>query len=340
MSLHIPRGGSAPVTSLRLHGDTLVEQGDLDFAVNVWPGDRPPGLQRALSEALERHRYPDEDGARTAVAARHGRDRTEVLLTNGACEAFWLLAHALRPPRAACVHPGFTEPEAALRAVGTEVVRVFREPHDWRLDPAAVPTDVDMVVIGNPDNPTGRLEVTEALARPDRLLVVDESFIDFVPGERESLARRSDVVVIRSLTKLWSLAGVRAGYLLGPASLVSHLGANRQPWSVNALACAALAFCGSDVETAKRVRATVARERSYLEQGLSTLGLQWWPSQANFILIKARRDQNLAVRLHERGIAVRPCSSFPGLDDHYIRVAVRGHADNERLLDVVGDVLS
>ena len=238
------------MTALRVHGDTLVSPGQLDFAVNIWPEQRP---RRGDG-------YPDERAARAAVARRHGRDPSEVLLTNGACEAFWLFAHALRPRRAACVHPSFTEPEAALRAAGCEVTRVFREPGSWRLGPEHIPRDVDVVVIGNPDNPTGHLERTSELVAPGRLLVVDESFIDFVPDERETLAHRSDVVVVRSLTKLWSLAGVRAGYVLAPSELVAQLEEHRQPWSVNALACAALAHCAADAETPRRVAADLRGE--------------------------------------------------------------------------------
>jgi len=180
----------AVAPDLRVHGDQLLFDGALDFAVNVWPGTRPAGLGRALREALERTGYPDERDARDAIAAQHRRQPDEVLLTNGACEAFWLIAHALWPRRAACVHPSFTEPEAALRATGADVVRVFREPEAWRLDPDSIPSDTELVVIGNPDNPTGALESAELLSgleRPGRLVVIDESFMEFVPGGQETL---------------------------------------------------------------------------------------------------------------------------------------------------------
>lgn len=220
---------------LRFHGDHLAEPGTLDFAVNVWPGDRPRQLRRALRQALLAETYPDESAAVTAIARRFRRPRTEVLPTNGAGEAFWLLAHALRPRHAACVHPSFTEPEAALRQAGARVTQVLRHEDDWSLDPAAVPDDADLVVVGNPSSPTGNVDPPgriAALARPGQLLVVDEAFMDFVRRRGSSLAERRDVpglVVIRSLTKLWSLAGIRVwpsevNYLLlevpdGPATV-------------------------------------------------------------------------------------------------------------------------
>jgi histidinol-phosphate/aromatic aminotransferase/cobyric acid decarboxylase-like protein len=322
--------------NLRLHGDTLVAAGVLDFAVNVWPGPRSPALEQALVNALDSTRYPSEFEAREALAARHGRAVEEVLLLNGACEAFWLLAHAVRPPRAACIHPSFTEAEAALRAVGADVSHAFRQPDDWALDPDQVPEQATFVVLGNPNNPTGSLDsqsAVRALLRPERLVVVDESFMDFV-GDDAGLASASlpGLVVLRSLTKLWSLAGVRAGYLLGPAELVALLSDNRQPWSVNALACAALAYCASDTETPVRVRTRVNGERAHLAAGLESVGITVWPAEANFLLVRTTDGEELRRKLLDVGIAVRPAASFPGLDSDYLRVAVRERADNDRLL--------
>jgi histidinol-phosphate aminotransferase len=200
--------------SLRLHGDTLARPGMLDFAVNVWPAPRPPALEQALQRALATSdRYPNEQAAREATAARHGRRVDEVLLLNGACEAFWLLAHAYRPSLSACVHPSFTEPEAALRSVGSEITHVYREPEQWTFSPGEVPEEASVVVVGNPNNPTGGVDTPEtitALARRWRLLVVDESFIDFVPATGASRIYRSArpvrILTSRSNTSAWASA--------------------------------------------------------------------------------------------------------------------------------------
>lgn len=325
--------------SLRTHGDTIACPGTLDFAVNVWP-ERPPMLEAAFEQALSQSRaYPNESPAREAIAARHGRSVDEVLLLNGACEAFWLLAHAFRPKLAACIHPSFTEPEAALRAAGAEVVQVPRDPERWSFDPTDVPEDAEQVVLGNPNNPTGSLDRPDqiaSLARQRRLLVVDESFMDFVVDEGGTLARRSELpglVVVRSLTKLWSLPGIRAGYLLAPPEVVEVLAASRQPWSVNALACAALVACAGDAVTPRRVSVRVAEARAELLEGLRCLPqIRAWPSETNFILLQARDGRNLCDDLRRRGFAVRPAASFPGLDEDYLRVAVRPRKDNLALL--------
>lgn len=209
---------AAPIggPDLRHHGDAEVrDDGEklTDLAVNVRTGTPPSWLREHIAGSLEGlAAYPDGRAARAAVAAHHGVPVERVLLTAGAAEAFVLLARALRVRRPVVVHPQFTEPEAALEDAGHAVGRVLlREEDGFRLDPALVPHDADLVVVGNPTNPTSVLHPADTLtrlARPGRFLVVDEAFMDAVPGERESLVGRTDVpglVVLRSLTKTWGL---------------------------------------------------------------------------------------------------------------------------------------
>jgi histidinol-phosphate aminotransferase len=325
---------------LRFHGDTVAGPGQLDFAVNVVPGGPPEWLQEALWDGLSRAAaYPDEGPATAAVAARHGRPSGEVVLLNGAAEAFWLLAQVLRPQLAVVVAPSFTEPEAALQAAGRPVQRVWRHPDHFRLDPGAVPSKADLVVTGNPNNPTGTLDpaaALAALARPGRVLVVDEAFMEFT-GEAESLAGRRDLpglVVVRSLTKLWGLAGIRAGYLLAPPQIAGGLRAARQPWSVNSLSCAALdAWAKQAADHAVPRVQHLAAIRERLAAALAALpGVRVWPSAANFLLLQVADGPAVLAGLAARGIAVRPCHSFPGLTANYLRVAVREPADNQRLI--------
>lgn len=329
------------VPDLEDHGDRQVPGGALDLAVNV-VGPTPAWLLRELRE-VDLVGYPDPVSATAAVAARHQAPPEECLLLAGAAEAFWLLAHVLRPRLAACVHPSFTAPEAALRAVGTPVHRVLRRPHDgWRLDPAEVPEEADLVVLGRPDNPTGRLEppeVVEGLVRPGRVLVVDEAFADFLP-DAEGLHRTvPGVVTVRSLTKLWGLAGLRVGHLLGPSDLVDRLAGARQPWPVSAPSLRAAELL-ADAEDERRQRADdVGRARDQLVAALGLLPLRVWASHANYLLLRSDRP-DLRPRLLEHGVAVRRCETFPGLDAHYVRVAV--HPDpgvRAALVSALGAVL-
>jgi histidinol-phosphate aminotransferase len=332
---------------LRLHGDTVASQGQLDFAVNVIPGGPPAWLRGELLAAFGRvGEYPDDRPAAAALAARHRRDPAEVLPINGSAEAFWLLASVLRPAHPVVVHPTFTEPEVALRVAGHGVQRVFRHPKHFGLDPAAVPENADLVVVGNPNNPTGNLDpagLLAGLARPGRVLVVDEAFMEFTEAEAESLAGRGDLhglVVVRSLTKLWALPGVRAGYLLCAPDLAAALRVARQPWSVNGIACAALVACAGDHTTPSRVAERVTAAREELVADLRRLpSVRVWPSEANFLLLAVPAGPAVRSGLAERGIAVRPADSFPGLGPDHLRVAVRSPEDNRRLVAALEEVL-
>lgn len=345
----------------------MVGPGQLDFAVNVVAGGPPEWLREAIVGALDGVGcYPDERVAVAALAARHGRRPDELLATNGSAEAFWLLASVLRPRRAVVVHPSFTEPEVALRAAGHPIERVFRDAADFTLDPSVVPEEADLVVVGNPNNPTGTLDpaaVVTRLARPGRVLVVDEAFMELVPGELETLAGRAEpghppggadgpvarevpgLVVVRSLTKLWSLAGVRAGYLLAPPGIIAAARSIRQPWSVNGLACAALTAWAhrtavSGGAEAAAIGARVAAARAELAASLAAIpGVRVWPSAANFLLLRVADGEAARAGLAGRGIAVRRADTFPGLTGQYLRVAVRCPDDNRRLVEALRGVL-
>lgn len=330
---------------LRHHGDVEARDGLLDFAVNVYTGPRPPWLDAALQAGLDdAARYPSSAAAEQAIAARHDRDATEVLATAGAAEAFALVAR-LRPwRRPVVVHPQFTEPHVALRQAGHRVTEVvLTDP--FRLDVAAVPDDADLIVLGNPTNPTGvlhRRATIEGLLRADRLVVVDEAFMDAVPGEPESLAarRHPNLVVIRSLTKHWGIPGVRAGYLLGDPATVAGLRHGQVPWSVSSTAVAAMLACATDeaVREALRRAEEIAQWRRFLEESLSTIGIRHIPSSASFVL--AQVGPGVHGRLREAGIAVRRCDTFPGLDASWVRIAVRPPTRTSSLLDALSQIAS
>ena len=329
------------------HGDDDLDpaagSGLLDLAVNVRLPQPPAWLQARLQASLgDLAAYPRPEAAVAAVAARHGRDPAEVLLTNGAAEAFTLLARGLRPRRAVCVHPSFTAPEAALRAAGHRVERILLA-YPFELDPALVPSGADLVVLGNPTNPTARLhpvDTLEQLARPGRVLVVDEAFGDAVAGEPASLAARQDlpgVLVVRSLTKTWGLAGLRVGYLLAGPELVARLAAAQPPWPVNSLALEALVACSQPdaVAWADTQARRVAAWRASLAAALDQLpGVAVVPDgRAPFLLLRVRDATLVRDRLRGLGIVIRRGDTFPGLGPDWLRVAVAAPEHHDRILD-------
>ncbi|HEY5788578.1 MAG TPA: cobyrinate a,c-diamide synthase [Microlunatus sp.] len=332
------------------HGDADVAEGLVDLAVNVrlpTPPEWLAGVIRASIDDLAA--YPDPQRARAAIADAHGVPVERVLPSAGGAELFTLLARARRWTAPVVVHPQFTEPEAALRAAGHHPRRVILSTHHgFRLDPELVPADADLVIIGNPTNPTGVLhpaEILHRLTRPGRLLVIDEAFLDAVPGEPESLISSSamdGVMVFRSLTKTWGLAGLRAGYAVGDPSVITELARQQPPWSVSTPAAAAMMACLSAI--ARTVAATaaeeIARRRDHLLAGLTDLGLAVVPaSRAPFLLVDShgwlpgdRVPGSLRVRLRERGFAVRRGETFPGLGADWIRIAVRDEETTDTLI--------
>ena len=325
-------------------------EGLLDFAVNVYPGERPGWLDQALHESLASAAYPDEEPARAALAKHHGRERAEVLPTAGAAEAFTLVARARPWRRPVVVHPQFTEPEAALRDAGHEVGRVLLRAEDgFRLDPGLVPEDADLVVIGNPTNPTSVLHPAEtivSLARPGRTLVVDEAFMDAVPGERESLAGRTDVpglVVLRSLTKTWGLAGLRIGYVLAEPETIATLERAQPLWPVSTPALVAAEACMSRVALAEAEHAAyrIGVERAHLLAGLAEFDEVRAVAAAEgpFVLVRIDRADVVRERLRALGFAARRGDTFPGLDRNWLRLAVRDRVTTNRFLQALDQAL-
>ena len=325
---------------LRHHGDVEARDGRLDLAVNVYAGPRPAWLDDALRRSLDEvGSYPSARAAEHAIARHHDRHPTEVLATAGAAEAFGLVARLRAWRRPVVVHPQFTEPHAALEQAGHRVTEIVL-PQPFTLDPGAVPADADLVMVGNPTNPTGVLhpaEVVDGLRSPGRLVVVDEAFMDTVPGETESLAGtgREGLLVIRSLTKHWGIPGVRAGYCLGTPELIDELRRGQTPWSVSSQAAAAMTSCATEeARTEARRRAEeIARWRSHLEESLSTAGIHHISSHASFVL--ARVGEGVHGALRDRGIAVRRADTFPGLGPAWVRIAVRPPEVTDALVDAL-----
>ena len=332
LSRATPARSTSLADPLRHHGDAEVSSELVDLAVNVRLTQPPGWLAQALAEELSTvAAYPDPTRARDAIAARHGVARDQVLPTSGGAETFTLLARALTPRDAVVVHPQFTEPEAALRAAGHEVRHVLLRPEDdFALTAEALGQigDADLVVVGNPTNPTGVLHpaaTLRSLVRPGRVVLVDEAFIDSVPGERETLLAGdlTGLLVVRSLTKTWAVAGIRAGYVVGDAELVAALAEHQPHWSVGSLALRVMIETATPAALVEADRAAeeIAGWRAHLTRGLHTLGIPTAGGDAPFVL--ARVGTGVREALRDAGWAVRRGDTFPGLDTAWVRIAVR-----------------
>ncbi|MDO5676954.1 MAG: aminotransferase class I/II-fold pyridoxal phosphate-dependent enzyme, partial [Propionibacteriaceae bacterium] len=276
---------------------------------------------------------PAPPRARAARAAHHGVSPEMVLPTAGAAEAFTLIARAI-PGTSLVIHPQFTEPEAALLAAGRAPGRHILAP-PFTLDPAVVPP-AELIVVGNPTNPTAVLHPTAALLQlPARTLVVDEAFLDAIPGEPETLIAPDmpGRLVLRSLTKTWALAGIRAGYVVGDPTLIAALERQQPPWSVSTPAVAATLAClrSRAQEEAVALAEGAARNRADLAQRLRALGLTPVPGAAPFVLVDTLSNESPRQALSELGFAVRRGETFPGLGPAWLRLAVRTPDVHEKL---------
>ncbi len=323
----------------------------LDFSANICPLPYPSALAQRLAETLPRLReYPaPEHRALTArLAAIYGCDPGTIVIGNGTAELVFALLRAFPASRVVTCDPTFTEYAQAAHAASRPHLSVPRTAADGFALPAAALAgclqEGDLLFLGQPDNPTGtclaeaELADVRALCRKRRaMLVLDEAFVDYT--DTPSLVGQADdtLIVLRALTKILAIPGLRVGFLTTAPALAARLRELLPPWNINV--CAEVAV--DTLLTRTWVDAAVAANtaaRAELARGLAALPLRVFPSQANFLLVR-RADGGsvaaLADTLGRQGILIRTCTNFAGLDDAYLRVAVRTPDDNAQLLDAL-----
>jgi cobyrinic acid a,c-diamide synthase len=346
------RMSSEPIHDLHYHGDRDVAEGLVDLAVNVRLSAPPDWLSAIIDSATaDLAAYPNTDAATKAIAAAHGVGVDQVLPTAGGAEAFTLIARAFRAGQPLIIHPQFTEPEAALLAAGHHPQRlILSSVAGFQLNPDEVPPESDLIMIGNPTNPTSVLypaALINSLRQEERIVVVDEAFMDCVPGEAETVISddMAGLLVLRSLTKTWGLAGLRAGYVIGDPGLIAALRRQQPPWSVSTPALAATVACLAP--EARNDAAQAAKEivlrRAYLVEQLASVRLSVvGQPQASFVLVdtsgvRGNHERGwIRLALRDHGFAVRRGETFPGLGADWIRIAVREPEITDQLVAALG----
>ncbi|MCL6576469.1 MAG: threonine-phosphate decarboxylase CobD [Kyrpidia sp.] len=324
-----------------------------DFSANINPLGPPESVRSAMRAALEEvHRYPDprQEGFRRQVAERWGMSPDAVIVGNGAAELIFLLMFAWRPRRILALAPSFSEYEDAALAAGAEIHRIPLRPErgfvpDVGVLMDAFGTGVDLLVLANPNNPTGVLWDSAALEKvldeaeeAGVRVLLDEAFLDFCSDEQirsqiPRVGRRPGLFVLRSMTKFYSIPGVRLGYGAASPDVIRRMEGLRPPWSVNGVALAAGTAALQDEAFAVWSRRWVIEQRRRMVGAFGQLGFSVTDSKANFLLAW-REDFDIGrawPRLARRGVFVRDCRTFVGLDQRYFRVAVRPERDQERL---------
>ena len=320
-----------------------------------WPPAVPAAAAAAAADSA---RYPDPlcRALRAAIAAHDGVAPEQVLCGGGAAELIFRLAYALRPRRALITAPAFSEYEEALTAAGCAVTRhPLRRENRFDVDGGlldVIAPGVELVFLCTPNNPTGRL-VDGALLRAaaeqcravGAVLAVDECFLPLSdgagPGLAPCLAEHPNLLLLRAFTKSYAMAGLRLGYALSAnGGLLERMAAAGPPWSVSTPAQAAgLAALEQCSDWPEKARALLASERPALSDGLTALGLEVVPGQANYLLFRAAGAADLKERMLMRGVLIRSCANYHGLGNDWYRVCVGQAEQNRRLLAALKEVL-
>ncbi len=327
----------------------------LDASASLVPFSMPRNLRKALQIAISSgalREYPDlnHHSFRSVISHWHGIDSSMVLPGNGAAELFtWAARDASKQGVSVIPAPCFGDYVRALKCWNA---RYFYSPlpFAWSTaqpQPFPFQPGANVLWITNPHNPTGHLwsrESLEQILPKYQLVVCDEAFLPLVPnGEKESLIplveKHSNLVVIRSLTKLFALAGLRIGYAIGSPDRLLKWSQWRDPWPVNGLALSVAISLIQDEYFMNwwlaRIHNWIRKELPWLEQELASLpGIEPYPSAVNFILIKG--DQSLVKLrndLAQKFILIRDCRSFPNLGEKWLRISLQSRRQNRRIIE-------
>jgi len=320
----------------------------LDFSVNSNPYGPSPEVQRALTHT-PLDRYPDREALdlRRALAGQNHVSTDQIVVGNGTAELLWLVALAfLRAgDQVLIVGPTFGEYGRVAALMGAHLEKWTARPErEFAVEPEAVGRCLQQLAprlafVCNPNNPTGLTlppEIIQAWAEahPRTLFVVDEAYLAFAPGLHSALTANADnILVLRSMTKDYALAGLRLGYAVGHASLVAALGQVRPAWNVNALAQAAGVAALGDEAHLRATLDALSQAKEKLVIALRKLGLSPLSSAVHFFLVNVGGGCVFRRRLLREGILVRNCASF-GLPK-YVRIATRRPEENARLVAAI-----
>lgn len=336
----------------------------LDFSVSVNPLGPPASVLQAIRRRLPAiERYPDPycQSLAEKLAHCHRLSSKHVLIGNGSNELIHLICRALQPKRVAIVEPTYTEYLRAATLVGAEVDHWLPVGGDFCPRPFD-PDGAAIVWVCNPNNPTGHLWECGRLAdwiasHPQKVFVVDEAFMPFCDGQTGRkcqrrgnemsliplLERFDNLIVLRSMTKVYAFPGLRLGYLATSPELAGRLRTHLIPWSVNSLAEAAGLAALDDPTYLERTRFWLMQARAVFLKDVRDLEpvLVPLPTQGNFVLVRLSGISGtwLTERLLECGLAVRNASNFVGLDDSYVRIGLHLPARNQRLVEALRTVL-
>ncbi|RQW64562.1 pyridoxal phosphate-dependent aminotransferase [Vibrio viridaestus] len=334
------------------------EEDIVDFSANI----NPLGLSNIVKNALitkidESERYPDIDYFDLYTAISHHINVTleHIAVGNGATELIYEWVAAQAPSKALLIEPSFGEYRRALEQIDCEIVtHILLEENDFQLTQDVLQLltkDIDCMFICMPNNPTGQLidrellsEIVKIAETLDIKIMLDESFMDFA-GEhhsrRDLMVNYPNISLLYSLTKFYSMPGIRLGYLVSSdLGLVKQMKMRQRPWSINVFASIAGQYLFDDQEYHTNTLVWLADEQHYLFEALKRFSqLKVWSPSANYIFFKVNSlGIDLQTELLNHNILIRSCANYIGLDTQFYRVAIKSHQDNERLIECLSKV--
>lgn len=337
----------------------------IDFSANI----NPLGLSEEVKkniikniDALVHYPEPYCDKLKKSLAQIHKIGKDNLLIGNGSIELIYLIPHALGIRKGLIITPSFSEYEFALRTKGVKPLffKVFPD-NNFNLDISKLEPflkKTELIFLCNPNNPVGYLlsgqEIREFLKlclKHKVIAIVDEAFMDFVQKARDhsllcQAVKTKNLLVLRSMTKFFAFAGLRLGYVVGHKDLIRNISPFQYPWSVNSLAQTAAQTVVKDNVYIKKSVEYILREREYLFNNLESIrGIRLYRSCVNFIFCELTGNtvidsKVLREKLIKRGIIIRDCGNFRGLNNKFFRVAVRRREENNRLIRAVKNIFT
>lgn len=324
----------------------------VDFSANINPLGLPLGVKEAIKASLKKCiNYPDPfcRELRTATASYLQVAEENIFFGNGAADVLFRLALAIKPRKALLLAPTFADYEKALRSVDCKITYYdLQEKKEFKVGKSilrAITSSTDMVVICNPNNPTGQLTDRELLVKilnkcveVNAKLLIDECFMDFVDEDkafsmRDLLEEYPSLIILKAFTKTFAMPGVRLGYCLNSdQELQNRLHQCGQDWSVSVLAQEAGKAALQEQYYLCASLALIKEERKYLTNQLRLLGAKVYGSYANYIFFKMSRVKKLDALLHQQGYLIRSCKNYHNLDENYYRIAVKTRVLNRGLI--------
>lgn len=334
----------------------------LDFSANINPLGMSPRGRVALMAAFDREamRYPDIEcrEMKRALASHYKTPAETIACGNGATELMYAAMRALRPSAVYVPAPSFSEYRYAAKTAGIPV-RSFLLDRERKFLPAdesfleVLPRGT-MIFLGNPNNPDGQLlnrgcfyRFTKAVEAAEGWLIIDESFIDFIDGNesyRDEIFRHPRVIIVMSLTKFYAVPGLRIGISIAEPALAAKISAELCPWNVNGPVQIYIAEAAGDEEYIEATRNYIETERRRMRLYLTDHpAFRLYDSTVNFLLLQLTDGHEgawLEEELLQRGLHIRQCGNYEGLDETFVRVAVRQKEENDKLMQALQEVFA